>query len=57
MPEFFPALRPICELAAFMAMPKASMNKYNGLMTWQHNVGLSRQISSMKPKSQSHAVE
>lgn len=45
------------ESATFMPMPEASMDKYTGPESREYNVGASREVPAMKPKSVTVGME
>lgn len=40
-----------------MAVPEATVNKYNGFPLWQNNIRLSGQVSSMQSEPEAKLVE
>jgi hypothetical protein len=47
----------ICEFAALMTMPEATVNEKNCLVAGEHQIRVARKISTVKPKTQAQAVQ
>jgi hypothetical protein len=56
LPKVFSRLWPFKQVAIVL-MPKTTMNKNHGSQATQHNVGLSRQISHMKPITETRCMK
>ena len=57
IPEVSFCLWHIRELAPFMSVPEAAMDKDNGLVFRKHNVWLSRQVLPVKAEPVTHPVQ
>lgn len=40
-----------------MSMPETSINKYNGVIFWEYEIGLARQSFAMKPVPEAHRMQ
>jgi hypothetical protein len=56
-PEVRPALREVCELAAWMAMPETSMHKQHLSLRRENDIRPARQILPMEPVTITEGVE
>ena len=57
LPELCIAFRSSTALTPLMAVPKTPMDKDNGLVLRQHNIGFTRQVFSMEPKPVPHPMK
>ena len=56
LPECLPRFGIVGVFAARMLVPETAVNKYNGLVLWQNNVGTAGKVPSVQTKSVAHPV-